>query len=119
MRMHHIESRITMINNDDGVATSEAEEIQNTTIEFYKKLFGQRKVSYAGRVVLINSVLFGASNYRAQCVFLPKEVCASIEKMIRAFLWSGTKSKFKAKVSWENVCKGKKEGGLGIKSLHD
>ena len=37
---------------------------------------------------------------------------------MRRFLWSGgTDITTGAKVAWENVCKPKKEGGLGLKSL--
>ncbi|GAA0153481.1 reverse transcriptase [Lithospermum erythrorhizon] len=79
-----------------------------------------KSISYAGRVVLINSVLFGTSNYWAQCVFSPQEVCKSIEKIVRTFLWSGAKDgSYKAKVAWNDVCRKKDKGGLGIKRLRD
>ena len=38
--------------------------------------------------------------------------------ILRLFLWSGgTDVPLGAKVAWENVCKPKKEGGLGFKAV--
>ncbi|GAA0144388.1 hypothetical protein LIER_04848 [Lithospermum erythrorhizon] len=60
--------------------------------------WGHKNISFTGRIVFINSILFGASNYWAQCVFIPKEVCLKIEKMLKAFLWSGANNvKYQAK----------------------
>ncbi|GAA0163804.1 hypothetical protein LIER_19582 [Lithospermum erythrorhizon] len=40
--------------------------------------------------------------------------------MIRSFLWSGSYDlKYKVKVAWNSVCKDKKQGGLGIRRLHE
>lgn len=40
--------------------------------------------------------------------------------MCSAFLWSGiTMNSHKAKVAWEEVCKPKQEGGLGLRSLKE
>ncbi|GAA0149637.1 hypothetical protein LIER_43068 [Lithospermum erythrorhizon] len=40
--------------------------------------------------------------------------------MIRSFLWSGANElKYKGKVAWSNVCRDKKEGGLGVRRLHE
>ncbi|XP_074292460.1 uncharacterized protein LOC141619333 [Silene latifolia] len=57
---------------------------------------GARKLSYAGRLVLINSVLNTLHNYWASIFLIPKGVIKRIESICRNFL-----------------CK--KEGGLGIK----
>ncbi|GAA0160294.1 reverse transcriptase [Lithospermum erythrorhizon] len=84
-----------------------------------------RHVSYAGRVTLINCLvwyheLLGSMSISAQCLFLPIEVCNEIEKHVRAFLWSGSNlNKYKSKVAWAQVGKRKKEGGLEIKRLHE
>ena len=51
---------------------------------------------------------------------LPTECILEIEKSCSAFLWSGaTMSSHKAKISWESVCKPKREGGLGLRSLKE
>ena len=49
---------------------------------------------------------------------LPKYILNQVEKILRRFLWSGgVDIPTGAKVVWENVCKPKKEGGLGLKPL--
>lgn len=51
---------------------------------------------------------------------LPKSYFDTIDSLCGAFLWSGSpNNNSKAKVSWEEACKSKKEGGLGIRRLCD
>ncbi|KAK4384657.1 hypothetical protein Sango_3039200 [Sesamum angolense] len=38
-------------------------------------------------------------------------------KSMRAFLWQGSSGRGNAKVAWDQLCKPKSEGGLGIRSL--
>lgn len=47
-------------------------------------------LSYAGRLQLIKSVLFGISLYWLQIFPLPKKVFKHIEGLCRSFMWSGT-----------------------------
>ncbi|GAA0160786.1 hypothetical protein LIER_39101 [Lithospermum erythrorhizon] len=71
-------------------------------------------------MALINFVLFGISNYWAQCIFLPVGVCKEIEKYVRSFLWTGAGlDKHKTKIAWSFVGRSKDEGGLGIKRLQE
>lgn len=51
---------------------------------------------------------------------LPKSCLNTIEGMSAAFLWSGSPNTHtKAKVAWDDVCRPKDEGGLGIRCLTD
>ncbi|GAA0158199.1 reverse transcriptase [Lithospermum erythrorhizon] len=77
--------------------------------------WSSKHISYAGKLVLINSVFFDLVNYWCQSVFIPEVVCKEIEKIIRSFLWRG-KSESNG-VSWKTVILPKKEGGLGVKSI--
>jgi len=71
-----------------------------------------RTLSYAGRVQLINSVLFSIQVYWASLFLLPGQVIKSVEQIMRSFLWSGSAMRTtRAKVAWEQVCLLKKEGG--------
>ena len=77
-----------------------------------------RFLSFAGRVQLIQSVLAGIQNFWAGMFILPKSVLKQVERLMRRFLWTGGIEKAHgAKVSWDNVCKPKDEGGLGLKRL--
>lgn len=72
-------------------------------------------LSYAGRVILIKSVLFHFQVYWSNVVLLPKGVIKQIEGLYMRYLWSGSSSySNKAMVAWERVCLPRKEGGLGI-----
>ncbi|XP_074318739.1 uncharacterized protein LOC141655563 [Silene latifolia] len=77
---------------------------------------GAKKLSYAGRIILINAVLNTLHNYWASIFLIPKGVIKRIEAICRNFLWSGSSEYSRSPlVVWHNVCCSKKEGGLGIK----
>lgn len=77
-----------------------------------------RKLSFAGRLVLIQSVLYGMFNFWASVFPLPKGCIDAIERLCNAFLWSGGPDSARgAKVSWEAVCTPKSAGGLGLRRL--
>jgi len=48
-----------------------------------------RHLSYAGRLVLVNSVLFGIFNFWAWVFMLPQAVIDKVIKLCRNFLWGG------------------------------
>ncbi|XP_074277269.1 uncharacterized protein LOC141600910 [Silene latifolia] len=77
---------------------------------------GARKLSYAGRLILINSVLNTLHNYWASIFLIPKGVISRIEMICRNFLWAGDAEYQRVPlVAWKKVCCSKKEGGLGVK----
>lgn len=77
-----------------------------------------RALSFAGRLQLINSILFAIQIYWSSIFMLPKAVIKQVEQTLRAFLWKGSELKNGgAKVAWECVCLPKKEGGLGVKNM--
>ncbi|WJX66218.1 hypothetical protein P8452_50797 [Trifolium repens] len=76
-------------------------------------------VSLGGRVVLINSVLASIPIFYLSFIKLPTGVRNSIIRLQRNFLW-GTSASGGSKipwVSWSDVCRPKKDGGLGVKDL--
>lgn len=76
-------------------------------------------LSYAGRVQLINSVLFGIQVYWSQIFLIPKKIIQVIQAACRNFLWTGkARLSRKALVAWERVCLPKIAGGLNIVDLH-
>ncbi|XP_059430260.1 uncharacterized protein LOC132163900 [Corylus avellana] len=77
-----------------------------------------KHLSYAGRLQLLSSVLYSLQVYWTGIFILPKKVIQAIEQKFNRFLWNGkTEGSAKAKVSWQELCYPKKEGGLGLKQL--
>ncbi|MCI15623.1 LINE-1 reverse transcriptase like, partial [Trifolium medium] len=89
------------------------------TIEKRLLSWKHRYVSLGGRVVLLNSVLASIPVFFLSYLKLPSMVRKKIIRIQRNFLWGGALGE-KAKipwVSWKDVCRPKKEGGLGVKDL--
>jgi hypothetical protein len=89
------------------------------TIEKRLISWRNRYVSLGGRVVLINSVLASILVFFLSFLKIPLKVRMKIVRLQRNFLWGGA-SRDKNKiswVSWKDVCRPKKEGGLGVRDL--
>ncbi|XP_062106727.1 uncharacterized protein LOC133818056 [Humulus lupulus] len=82
------------------------------------KLFSwsSKHLSYAGRLLLIQSVQFGLCNFWMNVFILPQSIIKEVDKLCRQFLWgaSGTRSKLHF-ASWQQVCRPKAFGGLGLR----
>ncbi|XP_062114038.1 uncharacterized protein LOC133825058 [Humulus lupulus] len=82
------------------------------------KLFSwsSKHLSYAGRLLLIQYVLFGLCNFWMNVFILPQSIIKEVDKLCRQFLWgtSGTRSKLHF-ASWQQVCRPKAFGGLGLR----
>ncbi|XP_019239539.1 PREDICTED: uncharacterized protein LOC109219536 [Nicotiana attenuata] len=77
-----------------------------------------KKLSYAGRAQLIQTVLFGIQAYWAQLFVIPSKVINTIEAYCRSYLWLGTNTiTRKALIAWEKVCTPKSMGGLGLMNM--
>ena len=77
-----------------------------------------RNLSFAGRALLINTVVFGMYGFWASIFILPQEVITRITQLCRNFLWGGTADyKRPPPISWDTICTPKKYGGLGLKNL--
>ncbi|XP_062074820.1 uncharacterized protein LOC133778814 [Humulus lupulus] len=81
------------------------------------RIWGSRHISFAGRVTLINSVLISIHSYWAQIMVIPKRVLKKINTICRSFLWRGSAESYTPRyVAWEQLCRSKSEGGLGIRN---
>ncbi|KAL2894169.1 hypothetical protein RDABS01_010078 [Bienertia sinuspersici] len=77
-----------------------------------------KHISFAGRLQLVNAVLMSICNYWMQIVLLPTGVIKDINRVCRKFLWDGhVQGQKPGYVAWDQVCKSKSKGGLGIKDL--
>lgn len=74
-----------------------------------------KKLSYAGRLELVRSVLNTLHTYWASIFLLPASILKELDQKCRTYLW-GQKAtgKYMALVNWERVCTSKDSGGLGI-----
>ncbi|XP_020259065.1 uncharacterized protein LOC109835503 [Asparagus officinalis] len=78
-----------------------------------------RKLSYAGRLQVIKSVILGIQIYWTSSYVLPVKVLQKVDKLCRNFLWGKGDLTFKQSlVSWDRVCTSKLYGGLGIFSIN-
>ncbi|XP_074288955.1 uncharacterized protein LOC141614100 [Silene latifolia] len=74
---------------------------------------GAKKLSYAGRVVLINSFLNTLYSYWAGMFIIPKGVIRRIEGICRNYLWDGSYDYHKVPlVAWDKVTLPKDEAGV-------
>ncbi|XP_019264258.1 PREDICTED: uncharacterized protein LOC109241890 [Nicotiana attenuata] len=74
-----------------------------------------RMLSYAGRLQLIKSVLFGVQTYWAQIFLIPKKIMKMLEAVCRTFLSTGsTEISRNALIAWDKICQPKSTGGLNV-----
>lgn len=77
-----------------------------------------KMLSFAGRLQLLKTVIFGTVNFWTSAFILPKTCIMNIESLCSRFLWSGSNERRGiAKVAWTTVCLPKNEGGLGLRSF--
>lgn len=77
-----------------------------------------RKLSYQGRLLLVNSVLMSIHIYWVRIFILPRKFLKEMEGMSRAYLWTGEYYNGKVGyVAWSNVCLPKQIRGLGISQV--
>lgn len=77
-------------------------------------------LSHGGKLILIKHVLQAIPVYTMAAMNPPKGTIDLIEKHFVRFFWGSSTEKSKYHwSSWENLCKAKDEGGIGIKRLQD
>ncbi|XP_074288265.1 uncharacterized protein LOC141613431 [Silene latifolia] len=79
---------------------------------------GTRRLSYAGRLVLVKAVLSSLHCYWARIFILPATVLKRVEALCRSFLWQGKEVAHSPPlIAWDTCCQTQKMGGLGIVDL--
>lgn len=97
---------------------SEYEPLMSKLIKRFQA-WSLKLLSFAGRLQLLKTVIFGLINFWVSAFMLPKGCIVKIESICARFLWSGNiERKCIAKVAWSTVCLPKQEGRLGIRSIH-
>ncbi|KAK4282634.1 hypothetical protein QN277_013989 [Acacia crassicarpa] len=93
---------------------------QSLLDKMQSKLSGWKKLtlSLAGRLNLVQSVTNQMAVYSMQHVAIPVGVHKQMVEMQRDFVWGREEGKRKiSAVSWELLCREKKNGGLGLRNL--
>ncbi|XP_074283844.1 uncharacterized protein LOC141608383 [Silene latifolia] len=75
-------------------------------------------LSYAGRIQILNSVIFGLANFWCATALLPKTILKRINKICKDYFWNvepGTRKLVFQ--SWKCICRPGEEGGFNIKEL--
>ncbi|KAG2312978.1 hypothetical protein Bca52824_024535 [Brassica carinata] len=79
-----------------------------------------KSLSFAGKIRLVASVIYGMVNFWSSVFTLPKRFYEKVDSLCCAFLWkNGASSASGARVSWADICKPKREGGLGLRRLEE
>ena len=77
--------------------------------------WSKAKLSFAGRVIVVNHVLLSSLWYIMSCWSFSRSCMGQLQRLIRNYLWSGNDgSHARAKVSWSTIVKPLDQGGLGI-----
>ncbi|XP_074314186.1 uncharacterized protein LOC141649393 [Silene latifolia] len=80
------------------------------------RMLGTKKLSYAGRLVLIKAVYKTLHSYWASLFIIPKAILVRIEAICRNFLWNGGTEYIRSPtVAWTKICTDQQKGGLGLR----
>lgn len=109
-----------------GLPLNPARITMATLQPFLEKITGKlhcwtvKLLSFAGKLRLIASVIYGMVNFWSAVFVLPKAFYAKFDSICAAFLLKNkTSSAAGERIAWKDVCKPKAEGGLGIRLLED
>ncbi|KAL0900977.1 hypothetical protein Bca101_084938 [Brassica carinata] len=80
--------------------------------------WSSRRLSTAGKLVMLKAVLSAIPTYAMSCFLLPVSLCKRIQSALTRFWWDECEDKKKiCWVSWERITKPKNMGGLGIRDI--
>lgn len=81
----------------------------------------EKFLSQTGKATLVKHVVSEMPLYPMSASKVPFEICKKVENSSRGFLWRGNVNEKKGwiLVAWNNVCKPKSCGGLGLRKLSD
>lgn len=80
--------------------------------------WSSRALSFPGRLLLINIVINGITNFWTTTFIIPKACIDKINSLCSSFLWHGSsEGSHSVRVAWDKVTLSKAEGGLGCRDL--
>lgn len=82
--------------------------------------WASKKLSLAGKMVMVKSVLSSILTHTMFCFKLPKHLCKRIQSAFTRFWWDENSEKRKmCWVAWSKLTKSKKQGGLGFRKVEN
>ncbi|XP_020703267.1 uncharacterized protein LOC110114659 [Dendrobium catenatum] len=79
--------------------------------------WGKKSFSMGGKITLITSSLLTMPNFLVTHSLIPKSVLYAMEKCCRSFIWHKSDASHSIHyVAWEELCKSRSMGGLGLQS---
>ncbi|KAL0408374.1 UNVERIFIED_CONTAM: hypothetical protein Sradi_1771800 [Sesamum radiatum] len=79
--------------------------------------WGAKRLSQAGRMVLIKALAQAISTYAMGCFLLPDGFLHELDSMSANFFWQHDGRQSIHWLSWKNLCKNKHNGGAGFRNL--
>lgn len=80
--------------------------------------WASKRLSIAGKLVMLKSVLTAIPSYSMTCFLLPVSLCKRIQSVLTRFWWDSSENKKgMCWVSWDRVTQPKDRGGLGIRDI--
>lgn len=84
----------------------------------YDKNYSSRSLSYTARLQLIKSIIFNLHFYWAQIFIILMSILKEVEKICRAFLWSGCYyNQNVGNIDWDTIFTPKQAGRLGVRKI--
>uniref|UniRef100_A0A803NJ67 Uncharacterized protein n=1 Tax=Cannabis sativa TaxID=3483 RepID=A0A803NJ67_CANSA len=84
------------------------------------RTWSSKNLSFAARVVSINSVLMAIHAYWCQVLIFPNKVIRQLESICKAFLWKGQAfATGPGLIVWESLSQSKAAGGLGFRKIQE
>ncbi|KAJ6836362.1 uncharacterized protein M6B38_328180 [Iris pallida] len=71
-------------------------------------------LSFGGRIELVRSVIAGITMFWFQSIQIPSATIRKVEALCADFIWRGGMHA----ISWDQLCRPREEGGVGLRSLH-
>ncbi|CAL1361155.1 unnamed protein product [Linum trigynum] len=95
---------------------------QDLMLRIQRKLapWKAKHLSLAARITVVKSISASIPIYPMQTELLPMNVCRSLDRINRSFIWGDTEARKKLHlVGWPQLLKPKDKGGLGIRSTRE
>lgn len=108
-----MDSPSTLVGEKKNLFTSIVDRIRQKAVSWSSK-----RLSRAGKLTMLKSVLSAIPTYPMSCFQLPISLCKRIQSVLTRFWWDGIDEKKKiCWVAWDKLTEPKALGGLGLRDI--